>query len=103
MSQSTSSDASAAEKFTDDSSTSISNAAAAEQLISILFGFMTTQALSLAAKLGIADHLKDGPKPVAELALMAHVQPQPLYRLLRALAGVGIFAEEDNKNFRLTP
>ena len=106
MTQSTTPQASATEKFNDGSSaadSSVSNASAGEQLISILFGFMATQALSVAAKLGIADLLKDGPKPFAELAQMVHVQPQPLYRLLRALASVGVFAEEDKGRFRLTP
>jgi hypothetical protein len=74
-----------------------------DQLIQILFGFMTTQALSVAAKLGIADLLQDGPIETNELAQAAGVQPRPLYRLLRALASVGVFAEEDKGWFRLTP
>ena len=82
---------------------SANNAAPGEQLLSILFGFMVSQALALAAKLGIADMLKDGPQPVTELARVAHVQPQPLYRVLRALAAAGIFAEEEKGHFRLTP
>ena len=85
------------------SPSSVLNADPGAQLLAILFGFIGTKALSLAAKLGIADMLKDGPQSVTELARLAHCQPQPLYRLLRALAGSGVFAEEKEGHFRLTP
>src|SRR5215471_3311593 len=75
----------------------------AAQLIQILFGFMTTQAVSVAAKLGVADLLKDEAKSAHELAQAAGVQARPLYRILRALASVGIFAEDEAGRFRLTP
>jgi hypothetical protein len=57
----------------------------------------------VAAALGIADHLADGPLPVDELAGRCEVHPPSLYRILRALAAVGIFSEGDGRSFELTP
>jgi hypothetical protein len=62
-----------------------------------------SQALYVAAELGIADLLKDGARPVPELAKAAGVQPDPLRRVLRALASVGVFAEREPGVFQLTP
>jgi hypothetical protein len=56
-----------------------------------------------AAALGIADHLVDGPLPVDELAGRCKAHPPSLYRMLRALAAVGIFSEGDGRSFELTP
>ena len=61
------------------------------------------QAVDVAAKLGIADMLVDGPRRSEEIAALADVHPGALYRLLRALAGFGIFAEDGAGRFRLTP
>lgn len=67
----------------------------------------------IVAKLRIADFLKDGPKGVNELAKETKTHPESLYRLLRMLSSIGIFAEtkgrgevEDQINqrrFELTP
>lgn len=73
------------------------------RLMQMIFGFMTSQAISVAAKLNLADLLKDEAKTADELAQAAGVQPRPLYRILRALASVGIFAEDNTGRFRLTP
>src|SRR5262249_56721571 len=51
----------------------------------------------------IADQLKDGPRAAEDLAADARVAPRPLYRVLRALAGVGIFAQQHDRRFRLNP
>jgi hypothetical protein len=69
----------------------------------LIMGFRASQLIYVAAKLGIADRLHDGPQTVAELAGAAGAAPQPLYRLLRALASLGIFAETDDGSFELTP
>jgi hypothetical protein len=47
--------------------------------------------------------LKRGPRTVEDLATAAGIQPQALYRILRALASVGVFAETKNQRFKLTP
>jgi len=56
-----------------------------------------------AAKVGIADHLADGPKSAAEAAPGMHLHPPTLHRFMRTLAGLGILAEMDNQRFGLTP
>jgi hypothetical protein len=56
-------------------------------------GQLTTKAIYIAAKLRIADYLKDGPKDIEKLAEETKTHPNSLYRLLRMLASIGIFAE----------
>jgi hypothetical protein len=72
-------------------------------LTEMVFGALTTQALYVAAKLGIADLLAAGPRPVAELAAETETHERSLYRVLRSLAGMGVFAEVAPKTFGLTP
>jgi hypothetical protein len=57
----------------------------------------------VAAKLGIADLLKDSPKSCDELATATGTNAPSLYRLLRALASLGVFAETQPNHFSLTP
>ena len=72
-----------------------------KQLFQMIVGYWISQAIYLAAKLRIADHLADGPRSAEELAAAAGVAPRPLYRVLRALAGVGVFAQGADGRFRL--
>jgi hypothetical protein len=72
------------------------------QLDQMITGYWISQAIYAAAKFGIADHLKDGPKTAAELANASSTNADALYRLLRALASVGIFAEDESRRFSLT-
>lgn len=74
-----------------------------QQLDGMITAYWTSQAIYAAAKFGIADHLKDGPRTVAELAKATATNPDALYRLLRALASLGIFAEGESRQFSLTP
>jgi ubiquinone/menaquinone biosynthesis C-methylase UbiE len=69
----------------------------------MITGYWVSQAIYAAAKFAIADHLKHGPKPVDELAKITATHPDALYRLLRALASVGIFSEGEARHFSLTP
>jgi hypothetical protein len=69
----------------------------------LIVGRFVSQLIYVAAKLELADHLKDGPRTVEELVQAAQVQAPALYRVLRALASVGIFAETKHKRFKLTP
>jgi hypothetical protein len=73
------------------------------QLGQMITAYWTSQAIYAAANFGIADLLTDGPKSADELASATGTKPELLYRLLRALASVGIFAEEDGRRFTLTP
>jgi hypothetical protein len=69
----------------------------------MLGGFRVSQMIAVAARLGVADHLKDGPKTVRDLAEATGTHEGALYRVLRTLACIGIFTEEDGRSFRLTP
>ena len=75
----------------------------AAQLMQYITGAWVAQAVYAAAKLGVADHLKDGPKPVADLATAVGVAAEPLHRLLRALASVGVFIPTADGGYALTP
>jgi len=72
-------------------------------LTNIAFGALMTQALYVAAKIGVADLLKDGAKTVAELAAATETGEDALYRILRSLASAGIFTETASKTFANTP
>ncbi|HWW77501.1 MAG TPA: methyltransferase, partial [Pyrinomonadaceae bacterium] len=72
-------------------------------LTQMFFGAMLTQALYVAAKLRIADKLAGGPRAVPELAAETGTHERSLYRLLRSLAGHGVFQETGPKVFALTP
>jgi hypothetical protein len=69
----------------------------------LIMGFRITQLTYVAAKLGLADHLEQGPQTPHALAQAVGAEPQALYRLLRALASIGLFAETADGAFRLTP
>lgn len=74
-----------------------------DQLAHLMAGYWYTQAIYVAAKLKLADLLSDGPTSADQLAQATQTNARSLYRLLRALASVGIFAEDDQHNFSLTP
>jgi ubiquinone/menaquinone biosynthesis C-methylase UbiE len=73
------------------------------QMLDLITGYWVSQSVHVAAVLGVADHLIDGPKTSAELATATGAHASSLYRLLRALASVGIFTLEGHDRFRLTP
>jgi hypothetical protein len=66
-------------------------------------GYQVSQAIHVAATLGIADLLYDGPRSSDELAAATGAHPRSLYRLLRALASVGVLDEAQDRRFALTP
>lgn len=66
-------------------------------------GAWITQGIAVAAELGLADILAKGPQSSKELAEQTHTNSDGLYRLLRALASVGIFSLDENGRFSLTP
>ena len=72
-------------------------------LLQMMTGYWVSKAVSVAAELAVADLLKDGPRASDDLAAATGVRPEPLYRLLRALASVGVFTEDDERRFALTP
>lgn len=76
--------------------------AAANQLLQMVNGYQVSQAICVAAALGIADQLKDASRKSDDLAAATHSHPQALYRLLRALASIGVLREGDDRRFSLT-
>ncbi len=74
-----------------------------DQIMQWITSKWITKPLYVAAELGIADLLRDGPLSIDTLAAKTGTHAQALYRLLRALAAVGIFAEEKDDTFKLTP
>jgi hypothetical protein len=75
----------------------------AQHLLQISFGYIISSALWVAAELGVADLLQAGPAPVANLAVKTESDEDALYRVLRLLAMVGVFAETQSRHFALTP
>src|SRR5215831_3302172 len=68
----------------------------------MLGGYRITQMLYVAAKLGLPDLLAEGPKSAQELAAAANAHGPSLFRLLRALASTGVFAERSDGRFEST-
>lgn len=65
-------------------------------------GYTYAAALRAAVLVGVADHLPDGPRPVAELARETGADPGGLHRVLRLLAARGVFRETGDGRFELT-
>jgi hypothetical protein len=72
-------------------------------LLQLISGYWISQSLYVAAKLGIADLLRSGPKTCEALAASTRTHAPSLYRVMRALSSVGVFRETDGGHFALTP
>jgi hypothetical protein len=72
-------------------------------LYRMAIGHYMSRALALAAKLGIADLLAGGPLDAEALAAATETHAGALRRVLRLLASAGVFTEEDDGTFALTP
>ncbi len=75
---------------------------AAGELRRLVNGFQVSQALHVAAVLGISDALADGPCTVPELAAAVGAHERSLHRLLRALASVGVYTGDEQGRFANT-
>jgi hypothetical protein len=69
----------------------------------LIQGFQVPQCIYVAAKLGIADLLKDGPRRSEDLAQETGTHAPSLYRVLRLLTAVDLFTEGEAHSFALTP
>lgn len=76
---------------------------ASAELMRMLHAPLLTQALAVAAELGLADLVADRPCTAEELAAAVDAHPEGLYRMLRALAGAGVFREVAPRTFGSTP
>lgn len=83
--------------------TNMNAASSSMALLQLASGSWIGQSIHVAARLGIADLLEDGPKSPATLAKATGTHAGTLHRLLRALASLGIFAEDADGRFVLTP
>lgn len=79
------------------------SASAPAQMVQLTIGAWLAQAVSVAARLGVADELVTGPRSVDELAKSTGTDASTLYRLLRALGSADVFRELDGRRFKLTP
>jgi O-methyltransferase domain/Dimerisation domain len=71
-------------------------------LFQMATGYWLSQAIYVAAKLGIADLLEKHPQSSAELAAATRCDPHSLFRVLRALASAGILSQVNKDGFALT-
>ena len=72
-------------------------------MLNLTIGHWVARLIYIAANLKLADLLKGGPQTADQLATTTGVQAPALYRILRALASVGVFAETKGGKFKLTP
>ena len=66
-------------------------------------GHIVASAVNVVAQLAIPDRLANGPRTADDLARETGVNGDALYRVMRALASVGVFEERDERTFALTP
>src|SRR3954452_12858524 len=74
-----------------------------DELRRLVNGFQVSQTLHVAAVLGIADLLADERRTSDDLAAATGSDEGALYRLLRALAAIGVLEERDGRLFALAP
>jgi len=79
------------------------NSETSNQLMKFIMEKWISKPIYAVSKLGIADILKSGSKTIEEIASMSNTHSPTLYRIMRALASVGIFTEVEYKKFALTP
>ncbi|MFD4976400.1 methyltransferase [Streptomyces sp. NPDC058424] len=72
-------------------------------LLHLIQGAVITQAISVAARLGIADVLAGGPLSVEDIAARVGSDPKATHRILRALTGHGVFAVRPDGRYEHTP
>jgi hypothetical protein len=82
--------------------TGIGNVTANTNLVEMAMAYSRSRMLCAAAHLGVADALGDEVRSVSFLAENCQADPNALYRLLRALAGIGVAEETTPEHFRLT-
>jgi len=75
----------------------------ADQIVRLADGYLVSQLLRVAAELGVADALAEGPRTSAELATAVGADADVLHRVLRRLACLGVFDEQPDGRFAPTP
>jgi hypothetical protein len=77
----------------------VQSGAAAETIFQLATAYMTSAAVHAAIRLGIPDHLANGPATVDALAAATGANADRLYRVMRALTSAGIFEEQAPRTF----
>ncbi|WP_067491155.1 methyltransferase [Actinomadura hibisca] len=77
--------------------------AASLRLQSLLDGMRVAKVVQVLAELQVADAVADGPCKPAEIAADVGADPDALYRVLRCAASFGVFTEDEDGRFGLTP
>ena len=72
-------------------------------LFQMMYGFMPSRLIYVAARLGIADHIQDGASTSAEIAPRVGADEGALRRVMRGLVNIGVLVEEEGMRFGLTP
>lgn len=85
-----------------DTSSGIGNVTANTRLVEMAMAYSRSRVLCAAARLGVADALGEDERSVEELAASCEADKDALYRLLRALASIGVMQETAERRFRLT-
>lgn len=86
-----------------ESAPSQDNTHASLAILEVLQGAWIARSVEVAASLGLADLLKDGPKTTSALAQATGTHEPALFRLLRSLASVGVFTDVEPGSFAQTP
>src|SRR5215213_2398216 len=76
---------------------------ASNLVVRLVEGSWLAKAIHVVITLGVPDLLRNGSRPIEELAAETGTHPQSLYRIMRALAGEGLFNFDDSRCFSLTP
>lgn len=73
------------------------------QIIQMRMGAVVSRLVTLAAELKLPDVLQEGPRTADELAALTGTHTPALYRVMRALASLGLFTEDEGHRFGLRP
>ncbi|QDU63531.1 Multifunctional cyclase-dehydratase-3-O-methyl transferase TcmN [Planctomycetes bacterium Pan216] len=74
-----------------------------DQMRDLITGNWKAQITYVLSKLEISDRLHSGGKTAVDLAAETGTHARSLYRLLRAASTLGIYTEDDERRFHLTP
>ncbi len=72
-------------------------------MMQMITGYWVSRCLYVAAKLEIPDLVSEKPMTIEQIAEATGSHAPSLYRVLRALASIGVFREDENGYFHLTP
>ncbi len=73
-----------------------------QSMIRLVRSYIATRAIYVAAKLGLADHIRDDGASAQDLAQKLNVHPVALYRVMRTLAGLGVLHQDEHDRFFVT-